>query len=516
MKKVLYIAVIALGTLSISTSCSSDLETFAPGALTEDVAYTKTSDLQQLMNSAYNILTNRSESEFVSVFTDETGIGFANGGQGLTDWYVYFMAPTDGAPNAIWVNNYSALARINKVIKFAENVTPINSNDEKIKQNILAQAYTMRAYCHLVILSYFSTDLKNDSALAGIISDKIFLPDQNDFARNTNGEFYSFIQGDLDHAISLFNTSGYTMSTPEVYGNANFAKGLKARAYAYKGDYANAETWANDVIANSGKALANQSQYQNMFYADSNVSEVIFKFKRTASQNNQDTNLHNAWCSVKPARTGSPFYEISRALFNKLALNTNDIRYATIVSPTSLINPGYATASDYRTSDVLVINKHGGSNSTAGVTTATTGSNAFNNDIKIMRLSEMYFIRAEARANANDLAGVGTQLKYILDSRYGSAQTAPTYANVTAAWKDILDQRRLEFAFEGYRFIDVKRLGTLANSGLDRDAADYSASTSNYPAGNPVNMPLTSYKWTLPIPIAETAVNSLIQQNPGY
>ncbi|VFB03843.1 SusD family [Chryseobacterium taihuense] len=133
-----------------------------------------------------------------------------------------------------------------------------------------------------------------------------------------------------------------------------------------------------------------------------------------------------------------------------------------------------------------------------------------------MRLSEMYFIRAEARTAAADYAGAATALKVIQDARYTTPQPLPVLTNATSAWKAILDERRIEFAFEGYRYIDIKRLGTLANSGIDRHPADYQSSTSNYPAGNPANLPLSSYKWTLPIPNSETNVNSVIQQNPGY
>jgi hypothetical protein len=235
--------------------------------------------------------------------------------------------------------------------------------------------------------------------------------------------------------------------------------------------------------------------------------------KRTTAQNDQATNLHNAWYNGNPTAAGAPYYEISRALFNSLA--SNDTRYRTMVSPVSVIDPGYATAPNVRDSDILYINKHGGTLS--GTTTwAQTADFGNNNDIKIMRMAEMYMIKAEARTAAGDLTGAATVVKSLLDRRFQLPQPLPTYANATAAWKGILDERRKEFAFEGYRFIDIKRLGTLANSGIDRDPADYQSATANYPGGNPANLPLTSYKWALPIPASETNVNSAVQQNPGY
>ncbi|WP_395061522.1 RagB/SusD family nutrient uptake outer membrane protein, partial [Flavobacterium sp.] len=146
--------------------------------------------------------------------------------------------------------------------------------------------------------------------------------------------------------------------------------------------------------------------------------------------------------------------------------------------------------------------------------TAAVGS--CNSDFKLVRLSEMYFIKAEARTAAGDLTGAANAIKSVLDKRFPTAQTAPVYASPTDAWKGILNQRRVEFAFEGYRFIDLKRLGTLAGVGIDRDPADYSSSSINFPGGNPANLPLTSYKFALPIPQNELNANSSIQQNAGY
>ena len=236
--------------------------------------------------------------------------------------------------------------------------------------------------------------------------------------------------------------------------------------------------------------------------------------------------MHNGWCSVRPSANGSPFYEVSRALHNILnptnvlggALNANttlDIRAKAILAPSSTVDANYATSANYINTDRLIIQKYGGV-ATGTTTSATTASGAFNNDLKIARLSEMYLIKAEARVAANDLAGAATQIDIIRDKRFSTNQTAPVYATAAAAWQGILTERRVEFAFEGYRFIDLKRLGALAGVALDRDAADYSAPSSNYPAANPANLPITSFKWALPIPQEEFNANPGVQQNPGY
>lgn len=514
MKKIFYIAIAVFGFTF--TSCSEELmETYAPGSLLEETAIQNADDLQLFLNNTYNGLTSRSESEFVSIFTDEVGIGFENGGQGVNDDYVFFLNPLSSGPNALWASNYFTIARTNRVLELAAKLNPTTATDIAKLNKIKAEALTLRAYCHLRILAYFTTNMKDPNALAGIISNRTYTIDDNDYPRNTNAEFYTFIQKDLTDAIAIYNGLPVTAFT-SIYASKTFAQGLKARAYAYAGDYVNAETWANTVITTSGLSLANYSTYPSVFLTESNAAnvEVIFKLKRTAQQNAQDSNLHNAWYNGSPSIAGAPWYEVSRALFN--SLNPTDTRYRTIVSPYSIIDPGYATSPDVRNSDKLLINKHGGTLSASSAPWAGTGTNGNNNDIKVMRLAEMYLIRAEARVSAADLAGAATALKTLRDSRFTTAQALPTFTNATAAWKAILDERRVEFAFEGYRFIDLKRLGTLANSGIDRNPADYQSFTANYPAANPVNLPLNSYKWALPIPVAETNVNTKVVQNPGY
>jgi hypothetical protein len=536
MKKYIKLVLLSAGTLFVS--CDNDLlEPYTPGQNTEEIALQTSTDLGNLMNSAYANLSSRSEAVDVSVFTDEVSIGFGNGGQGVGDDYIFLMNPGSNLPQSIWANSYASLARINRVIKYADIIVPSNAADAQVIARIKAQALTMRAYCHLRLLAYFTTDMRDNNALAAIIADRVFTPAESQNLRATNGAFYSFIHSDLDAAISLYTANPTAFSN--VTANEVFAKGLKARAYAYKGDYTNALTYANQVIA-SGLVLANPTQYRQVFFSDNQPinAEVIFKLRRTPVQNAQASNLHNGWVSLQPNIGGSPFYEMSRSLHNILnptnlpasatpPVNPNDpptsvsglpdVRANVNIAPSSVIDANYLTSTDIRNTDRIVINKHGGT-ATGTTTWATTAANTNNNDFKIMRLSEMYLIRAEAYADAANLnlAAVAANIKSIRDARFGAPQTAPVYTSATQAWAGILNERRIEFSYEGYRFIDLKRLGTLAGQGIDRHPADYNSSSAIYPGANPSNLPLNSFKWALPIPQVEINVNKAIQQNPGY
>jgi tetratricopeptide (TPR) repeat protein len=506
-------------SLSLLVSCDNELVPFTPGSLTEDVAITKSSDLARLLNSGMNIMTNRAEYVFSSVFTDEAAMGFNNGGQGINQEYVFLLQPNDASATAIWESSYGAISRYNRVIQFSSTVVPTSAADTELINRSKAEALVLRAICHLKIMSYFSPDPKDNNALAGVLANRIIATSETP-RRATNGEFYASIHADLDQALAIYATNtapAYTTKT--IYPSKALALAIKARAYALKGDYTNALSFADQVINTSGITLAaTAADYTAVFHTHNEAAgkEVIFRLKRTTAQNSQATNLHNGWCSVTNRRNGSPFYEVSRSLYNLLAATPGDIRLGTnvyITNPatalSSLIDPNYSTAADVKNSDILVLQKHGGQS-------ALTSANSFNPDFMVCRLSEMYFIRAEAKVAAGDLTGAGTALKAILDARFPTAQAAPVFANAQAAWKGILDERRKELSFEGFRFIDLKRLGTLAGATLDRDPADYASASWNIPGANPTNLPLTSYKWALPVPQSELNANGGIQQNTGY
>ncbi|NMR33849.1 RagB/SusD family nutrient uptake outer membrane protein [Chryseobacterium aquaticum] len=520
MKKILfYISVVAI-TLS---SCATDdkLEPFTPGAITEDVAITSSADVQRLLNSSMALMMNRSEYAFVSIFTDEAALGSNNGGQGRSGsdgYFVYALNQSSSAPAAIWNSNYFSLARINRILENVDKVTALSAADQQILNRGKAEAYVLRALAHLKIMAYFSPNLKDDGALAGILSDRIIGTLETP-QRSTNGQFYALIQSDLDKALAIYaSNTAVSYANASWYPSATLARALKARAYAYKGDYTNAEIWADQVINSSGITLANASELASVFHTNTSAGnkEVIFKLRRTVQQNSQDTNLHNGYVSVANARNGSPFYEVSRSLYQFLNSTPGDARLNITVRPAtgalgSLIDPNPNSSSDIRNSDILVPFKAGGS-------AATTTASGFNPDFIQVRLSEMYFIKAEARANASDFTGVRNVLQTIVNNRFTTPPVVATPASQTAAFKAILDERRKDLAFEAHRFIDLKRLYTVAGvTQFDRSVLDYGTQYWNVPAADPANFQFAgNNKWALPIPQAELNANSAIQQNPGY
>ena len=117
------------------------------------------------------------------------------------------------------------------------------------------------------------------------------------------------------------------------------------------------------------------------------------------------------------------------------------------------------------------------------------------------------------QAAQGDLAGAAATLKALNDARFDTDTTAPSFSSLTDALGYIVDQRRIEFAFEGNRYFTLKRLGPAAGRDAVKDQVDCDlAKIAN------CSLSSSDYRFTLPIPLIEFNGNPNLrdQQNPGY
>ena len=479
-----------------AASCNDAIDIKQDGELVPEKAFETVGDLNTGLLGVYSLVPAEGYIYFTSVFTDETAIGASNGGQGV-DLLLHNITAQSGTASGVWSGNYRLINNATRIIKAAENITYDESTESERLKHIVAQAYALRAFGHLQLMSAFTTDMKNPNALSVIKLD--FIPSINDkLPRNTVSEVVDLILSDLDFAYDNLSTNAQ-LAPGATYIRKSFIPAIKARLYAYTGQYGLAEQFADQTISTSGTTLSAGITYQNI-WRDLDAGEVIFKLERNASSVS-GANFYQYWSSANSTVTGSPMLEVNRALFN-LVNSSTDIRKNVIADVTSIINPNYAALSvdEYRTTDIIPVGKY----------SASKGINLLG-DVKVIRLSEIYFIKAEARVAAGDLTGAA-QAVFDVRSKRITGATMPVYNNATEAWADILKERRVELAFEGHRLLDIKRLGSLAGVTIDRDPQDCSAQ------GFPCDLPVTDYRFTLPIPASEINVNPSIrnQQNPGY
>ena len=139
----------------------------------------------------------------------------------------------------------------------------------------------------------------------------------------------------------------------------------------------------------------------------------------------------------------------------------------------------------------------------------------------VFRFTDMLLALAEKRAAEGNITGphvvgdfsnVESIIYHIRANRSVTdvALSMPAITNSSSAYKAILNERRVEFAFEGTRYLDMRRLGQKAGVvGFERYSKDC-AST------NACQLEANSYKMILPIPSTEMISNNNMTQNSGY
>jgi len=473
-------------------SCNDAIEIEQPGRLGAENAFQSVSDLRAGLLGAYNFLDTTGEIGLTAAMTDESHRGKDNGGQN-NDEQNFNINSSNVYVSRIWGSNYGAIGMANRVIQAAPSID--SSEDQDEYDNVLGQAHAIRAFAHFQILTYFSPDYTDDSALAGLLVTSPAVDIFEPRPRSTNGEFYTAINADLEIASNLINASeGVT------FMGADFVTALRARMAAYRGQYSVADGYAESLLTNY--SIATQDEYTAMF-EDSDFTEVIFNLERSIgdSYDGQGTEgggwAGSLFAFIDATASGGPFMEMSRSVYNLLA-GTDDVRLTRNLNiAESTIDSTYETNDNYLNDDMLLVFKYPG------------GTQPLLNDLKVFRASEMLLIRAEAAADAGDLTGAANLLKELRDARYGASQAVQSFANEIEAFGAILDERRLELLFEGHRWVDLKRLGNRGNRAIDRDAKE----CENL-AG--CTLPNSDYRFTLPIPLSETTANSGVDQNDGY
>ncbi|CAH0193640.1 RagB/SusD family nutrient uptake outer membrane protein [Chryseobacterium sp. Bi04] len=543
MKRIIN-TVLVTATLSSAAftlnSCQDALDIEQAGELQEQEIYTNISNLREVLNgSVYAQLDPIDEIYFTAVFTDEVKPGSGSGGQEYS-LHRHFLDASSavvagGTVNndtsaGIWMNNYKVINRVNRLLEGAKNIDPASGSEKEEYNSILAQARAVRAYCYVQLEAYFSTDMKDPDALGVILLKDVPATDAQ-LPRVKNQDVYDFINADLDYAREILAYS--TTIAGRYFADKGFVNAISARFNLYRGNTALAKQYAQDVISNSNLSLTQatpftiknddsqspdfnndlvigSSKWNERFYGvassfnpyrnlwnDSSRGEIIFSLNRLPLGAGET--IGSRWNTNQSNITGTPMWFWGRNLYNLFQTIPGDIRKYAYSDPTSNPNANYASATSGTTrTDALVIDKYPGKTSTPT-----------RNDIKVFRLSEMYFILAEAEVAAGNLSIARDLIQQVREARnYQGAAVTNNYTSPQVAYADILKERRIELALEGHRYLDLKRLAVAANVTMDRNDTDDIIPMKNLPNGD--------YRYTLPIPIREISANPNAKQNNGY
>lgn len=389
----------------------------------------------------------------------------------------YIWNYTETNTEQLWSSAYTAIARANNVINAIPNYE--GSNDEmEMLDNFKAECLFVRAIAHFDLVKLYAQPYSYDKESLGVpvvTETKIAQP-----ARNTVAEVYEQVVKDLKEAEELFGDYQRIGGTdPKGFASKEAVQALLARVYLYMEDWQKAADYATEVIKSGKFEMWTADQYVTAAESEDGVwgrntesSEVIFAIYGALGN------------SGYPGQEGIPYM-------------TNPEHHGDVCASNDLLN--LYEEGDVRR-DLFYKDPQGRSVYEGTWWTdkypSKTGDGSTNNT-PVLRLSEMYLIRAEALHKGANINGESA-LADFNEIRKNRGLPVRTQSIVLS---DISDERRRELCFEGHNVFDLAR----RQEDLIRN--DFVAETNK-----DINFP--DEKWALPIPKSEFDGNENMVQNP--
>lgn len=468
-------------------SCSDYLELIPPSGLVREEFWKSKEDVEAVLMGAYQSFASMDGSLFI--YGEARGdmvkadYSLGSGERNLMESNIY---PNNWLCN--WNNFYKVINLANDVLKNAPEVQKIDKTftDFNLK-GLMSEAIFIRS------LSYFY--------LVRIFKDVpyVTLPSENDgvdfYLPVTKGEdVLQSIMKDLND-YRQFATDGYK-TLAEIKGRAT--KGafdaLLADIALWTFDYNACIQYCNRIIANKDFVMMPGTRWFELYYPGNSL-ESIFEFQFN-DRYNQKNSMYG-----KTNRNSHNFIPSQRAveLFaRKYALELTRGEDASI---TKLSEDNY------------LIWKYIGSSPDG----KTERSGATQNSCNwiVYRLTEIYLMKAEALSQLNQFNEAAEILNMVRDR----ANVVPlVLGNSAVAFEDaIMDERALEFAYEGKRWFDLLRMGR--RNDFNRKDKLVEILIRNVPSTQKriLSAKLTNpLGWYLPIYKDEIERNKNLVQNPYY
>jgi tetratricopeptide (TPR) repeat protein len=433
----------------IFTGCDKYLDLEPSQNISENIALTSDENVKHVLTGAY--------SEFALNWI-YGGCLLRNaellGGNGEIQWVGTYVDPrqifnktmiaTNEDATMQWIDSYEVINTANNILTALAVVKDADRN------RVQGEALFLRGLMYFDLVRFFADQYQFGVANTQLGVPLITTPTQGITAasfvtRNTVDEVYTQVLADLTQAASLLPKDN------DVYTSSGAANALLARVYLQRGEYANARDAANTVIASGAYSIL--PSYADVFNQDNNTAEDIF-----ATQ-------------ITPQDRFSSMTEF----FSVPEFGGRDGDIDILDGHLNLYPAG-----DQRRDLFFIGNgaeRCGKWNNQYGV-------------INLIRFAEMYLIRAECNITLGTNVGATPLADYnVIHTRAGLTAAA------TVTLADILLERRLELAFEGFKIHDVRRLHQ-----------------------NVVSYPYNDPKLLFPIPARELEANPKLktQQNPGY
>ncbi|HZY35945.1 MAG TPA: RagB/SusD family nutrient uptake outer membrane protein [Mucilaginibacter sp.] len=454
-----WLFVIFLPILLFNSSCKKQ-DAFLNEKPNQALAIISTlSDCQLLLNNE-NVFNKFSDPMLGELATDDYYVTYSNWqGVSAIEQNSYIWAKQVypvGADITDWDQPYQGVYYSNVVLDALPNINISPSQQTQYNQiKGAALFYRSIAFYNLVqtfALPYKAATAATDLGIPLRLSSNLNIKS----VRATEQQCYNQIIQDLQTAATLLPKTSTVVTQPSLIAT----NALLARIYLAMGNYSQALYYSNAVLA---------------------VNSSLTDYNNPA--------VYNAFLQVST----EPYFveDLYHCTLNSYLINE--------------FNTGIVDSTLYSSYDANDLRKSlfffpiGGQN-------RFVGSYEFNNFgvyFSGLATDEMYLIRAECYARANNVTAAMADLNSLLVKRYVTGTFVNrTAANADVALNQILIERRKELLYRGLRWTDLRR--------LNQDPK-YAITLTRVLNGTTYTLPPNDPRYALPIPDNEIAIDGLPQ-----
>jgi len=487
MKARSFISIILLGSL---LSCSEFLVVEPDNQVSIKEQFSTTEGIFQAVNGMYYDFEKFYTGKFF-IYADLVGgnISFPPAendrileiptAEGIDQVYEFRDLADDSDMRGIYPAAYEIINAANLIL---ENTMETNLLTADEKDQLTAEALACRAITHyLVALGYAQHfGYSTDGSHPGIVYNTRTITAGVDYpSRLSIAESYQLMLQDLEISLSLFTgTPILPFGPPESYFHAMGTAGFAARIALQMNDWDNAWRFADTVIQHSGLSIMKDTAYIDEWeHPDASLSETVMELSTPKNSDGEPSNsvAHEHYIYTDVDNYAS--YVASGDLLDLYA--ENDIRrgmFLEALIPTSvngiLENRVYYFTRKFQAEKAA----------------------------PVVRLSEMFLIRAEAEARRD--GGVLSTARIDLNRLRFRAGLDPLVTDENLL-EEIFLERRRELAFENFLLFDLARF----KKGINREQDCIS---------NVCSLTYPSDYFILPIPERSILLNEFMKQNDGY
>lgn len=484
---------IFLMTSLLFASCSDFLETEPESQYTASLSYKTPADFTYAIAGVYNVMQdiyrpNRGYIWFINNRSDE----MRNGGSYLDGIDQFNETASNSMLETFYRQYWQLINRSNKLLSTIEQIT---FSDESLKLNIKGEAYGLRGWAYFMLGWQFGG--------MPLIDKEMTVRETKSVARTSQDETLNFAAADLQLAAKLL---------PEVWTGSNTgrmtkyaAEGLLAKLYLFKSKYAEAIPILRDII-HSGK-YDMEHEYINCFTdSHNNGKERVFEVQFSGGLTGQGDEFPTG-CLPQgyTDKVLIPFAGYNTACRINLEMvnsyETGDLR-KDVSTVSNIIVNGVLENQHAFIRKFIHYDKY-----------EPQDQHDWANNLPIIRYTDALMMYAEC-LNELDYQSSGEAFNILNRVRRRAglpARTSLDLPDKNSFRQALRQERKVEFAFEGWRWFDLVRWGIARETINHKFAAKDEGSGRYFMASED--------QLLFPIPYTEISRynnTNVMWQNPGY